>query len=63
LWLVIAMTLSVAACQDRKPDPVFLSGADGRAIGSTSDKRHFIEFRARYALSYGHSYVVYGRID
>ena len=26
-------------------------------------KQYFIEFRSRYALSYGHSYVVFGRVD
>ncbi|MGO4441713.1 hypothetical protein AB4048_29085, partial [Rhizobium sp. RAF56] len=25
--------------------------------------RHFIEFRSRYALSYGHTYVVFGTLD
>ena len=62
LWLVIAMTLFVAACQDTGPKPVFISGADGRQ-SSTAGKSHFIEFRSRYALSYGHTYVVYGRLD
>ncbi|HEX2257175.1 MAG TPA: hypothetical protein VHG92_10855 [Afifellaceae bacterium] len=28
-----------------------------------SDKRHFIEFRSRYALSYGHAYVIFGRLN
>lgn len=27
------------------------------------DSRYFVEFRSRYALSYGHSYVVFGRAD
>jgi hypothetical protein len=27
------------------------------------DHRYFVEFRSRYALSYGHSYVVYGRVN
>jgi len=33
--------------------------------GSTEDKggAYFIEFRSRYALSYGHSYVVFGRAN
>lgn len=61
LWLVVAMTLFVAACQDTGPKPVFISGPDGRP--ADSGKSHFIEFRSRYALSYGHSYVVFGRLD
>src|SRR6187200_855064 len=27
------------------------------------DDQYFIEFRSRYALSYGHSYVVFGRVN
>ena len=27
------------------------------------DEQYFIEFRSRYALSYGHSYVVFGRVN
>jgi len=30
---------------------------------NAEQKRYFIEFRSRYALSYGHSYVVFGRLD
>ncbi|MGO4839016.1 hypothetical protein AB4144_42900, partial [Rhizobiaceae sp. 2RAB30] len=29
----------------------------------TKGKRYFVEFRSRYALSYGHSYVVFGRLS
>ncbi len=29
----------------------------------TKGKRYFVEFRSRYALSYGHSYVVFGRMS
>ena len=28
-----------------------------------SSRPYFIEFRSRYALSYGHTYVVFGRVD
>jgi hypothetical protein len=28
-----------------------------------SGKRYFIEFRSRYALSYGHSFVIFGRMS
>ena len=27
------------------------------------DYRYFVEFRSRYALSYGHSYVMFGRVS
>ena len=35
------------------------------ATASPQDKnyRYFIEFRSRYALSYGHSYVIFGRAN
>ena len=35
------------------------------AAASTEEKdyRYFVEFRSRYALSYGHSYVIFGRVD
>jgi len=34
-------------------------------VGSVEDSgtQHFIEFRSRYALTYGHSFVVFGRMD
>ena len=33
------------------------------AAASAGGGRFFVDFRARYALSYGHSYVAYGRLD
>ena len=66
LWFVLALVLLASACQDRRPEPLFVSAsASGKNASpkATSDKRYFIEFRARYALSYGHSYVVYGRLN
>lgn len=35
----------------------------GPNLSQTEDKRYFIEFRSRYALSYGHTYVVFGRVN
>ena len=32
-------------------------------IPQNKDYRYFIEFRSRYALSYGHSYVIFGRAN
>ncbi len=41
--------------------------ARGRAVAAAQspkgDERHFIEFRSRHAYTYGHSYVVFGRLD
>jgi hypothetical protein len=45
------------------------SAAESRSAaiaGKSSQRtagRHFIEFRSRYALTYGHSYVVFGRLN
>jgi len=32
-------------------------------VAPQSTPQYFIEFRSRYALSYGHSYVVFGRVS
>jgi hypothetical protein len=37
--------------------------ATGRPKAEKPANRYFIEFRSRTALSYGHAYVVYGRLD
>jgi hypothetical protein len=39
------------------------SNSDASATDPQDEKRHFIEFRSRYALSYGHSFVIFGRLD
>ncbi len=41
-----------------KFDPTALAQAS-----IATDKRYFIDFRSRYALSYGHTFVVFGRVD
>jgi hypothetical protein len=70
LSLMIALAIVVASCQseDSTPQPRFVS--DAREFGAptvkaskNTDGRYFIEFRSRYALSYGHSYVIFGRLD
>jgi len=33
------------------------------ASPETKDYRYFVEFRSHYALSYGHSYVMFGRVS
>ncbi|PWK65945.1 hypothetical protein [Aminobacter sp. AP02] len=76
LLFVALMALTTAACQDSGPQPRFISnsddggtpveasGAAAREVKTASvakDNGYFIEFRSRYALSYGHTYVVFGR--
>lgn len=76
LLVVVSFALVVAACQteDEGPQPRFVSNARdggiavaaparGAAFAPSEDKRYFVEFRSRYALSYGHSYVVFGRTN
>jgi hypothetical protein len=33
------------------------------AMSSRNGRSYFVEFRSRYALSYGHTYVVFGRVN
>ena len=44
-----------------------VTGTGRGAIAANSsrhkDRRYFVEFRSRYALSYGHTYVVFGRLN
>lgn len=79
LLFVASLLLAAAACQtqDKAPQPRFVSDArdsgtatpakrSAAAIAQSSQSagnRYFIEFRSRYALSYGHSYVVFGRTN
>ena len=52
----------LTASPSPKTAGVIVAAAEG---GSNEDKGdgYFIEFRSRYALSYGHSYVVFGRAN
>jgi hypothetical protein len=68
LSLVILFALALTSCQteDKPPQPRFVSDARGGSVGESSQKRdgqYFIEFRSRYALSYGHTYVIFGRLN
>jgi hypothetical protein len=61
IMIAVMLVLSAAACQtqDKHPEPRFVS--DARPAFEVNESRYFIEFRSRYALSYGHSYVIFGR--
>jgi hypothetical protein len=39
------------------------SGVLTAQSSQNSDRRYFIEFRSRYALSYGHTYAIFGRAN
>lgn len=68
--IVVVCALTLASCQseDKGPQPRFVTnarynGTTTTAGYQTGDSRYFIEFRSRYALSYGHSYVIFGRMN
>lgn len=77
LAALLALMAAGCQTDDLPPQPRFISFApdDGIAVpmstaaaqsapaapARNSERQYFIEFRSRYALSYGHSYVVFGR--
>ncbi|MBD9557878.1 hypothetical protein ACI2KT_13105 [Ensifer adhaerens] len=60
----VLAAIAVTACQsqDKGPQPRFVSSYAG-TTSQQRDQGYFIEFRSRYALSYGHSYVIFGRLS
>ena len=67
--LVVLLAFAAAACQtqDKAPQPAYVSssphGAAAKLASQTREQGYFIEFRSRYALSYGHTYVIFGRTN
>src|SRR4051812_30732590 len=74
----LLLLLAAAGCQteDLPPQPGYVSSGHDRvalvapsvtgatrAISAQNDHPYFVEFRSRYALSYGHTYVVFGRFN
>lgn len=71
---VVLLVLALASCQteDGKPEPPYLSTYQGKDTNRgtlasrttrVNDNQYAVEFRSRYALTYGHTYVVFGRAD
>ncbi|RWN98791.1 hypothetical protein [Mesorhizobium sp.] len=70
---VALLALAAASCQSQsqdKPQLNFTSdertlAAAGAPTGTvnSAEGRYFIEFRSRYAYTYGHSFVIFGRMD
>lgn len=73
-----ALFLAACQSDDQPPQPRYVSSSYSSAGSrvapasygvvqsgqtATAQGGYFIEFRSRYALSYGHSYVVFGRAD
>ncbi|MCY1740095.1 hypothetical protein [Ensifer sp. SL37] len=60
--VLAAMAVTACQSQDKAPQPRFVSSYAG-TTSQQRDQGYFIEFRSRYALSYGHSYVVFGQLS
>jgi hypothetical protein len=74
ILVVALLALATAGCRDMPPQPGYVTvghdrmaslapsvtGTGRRAMAANP---YFVEFRARYALSYGHTYVVFGRMN
>ncbi len=78
LLMVILFALSAAGCQTSAESgpaagdsvaavqTTSATTSKNNAAAKTSKReagRYFIEFRSRYALTYGHTYVVFGRVN
>jgi hypothetical protein len=67
---VILLALAATACQtqDKSPLPAYVSSSKqvsgpAKLVSQSREQGYFIEFRSRYALSYGHTYAVFGRTN
>lgn len=68
LLLLLCLVISSCQSEDKPAQPRYTSEFRGYAGSAEnpskrSASRYFIEFRSRYALTYGHSYVIFGRLD
>jgi len=45
------------------PPTVTAQKSAGKVVTQQTAGQYFIEFRSRYALSYGHTYVIFGQMD
>src|SRR4029077_12732112 len=64
--LLVLIALSSCQTDDKSQQPRFTSNSRGLPVvgpAQANANNHFIEFRSRYALTYGHTYVVFGRLD
>jgi hypothetical protein len=76
---LLALSATGCTTEDLPPQPGYVSsshdrvasvapsvtGAARKAVAANrlGDHRYFIEFRSRYALTYGHTYVVFGSLN
>ncbi|WP_274425635.1 hypothetical protein [Chelativorans sp. YIM 93263] len=74
-WCLVGfLALAVTSCQTNSGSEAELELASASSAAPASESsatpsseateaQYFIEFRSRYALSYGHSFVIFGRTD
>lgn len=69
VFLMLSVPTLAASCQgdDKPPLPRYVSSYQSSSDQSVDafrrgERRYFVEFRSRYALTYGHSYVVFGQL-
>jgi hypothetical protein len=65
LALSWGMTVPQAKAQEnpREPAAETASAPSSATASKPSAKRHFVEFRSRSALSYGHAFLVHGKLN
>jgi hypothetical protein len=65
LALSWGMTVPQAKAQEnpRESAPEAASAAPNAGASKSSAKRYFVEFRSRSALSYGHAFLVHGKLN
>jgi hypothetical protein len=65
LALTWGMTVPQAKAQEnpRESAPEMASAPSNVAAPKSSAKRYFVEFRSRAALSYGHAFLVHGKLN
>ena len=70
--IVALLALAAASCQSQEKLQSSLmsnertletSAGSAKAVTSSEAQQHFIEFRSRYAYTYGHSFVIFGRLN
>lgn len=63
--LILASTLFTASAETHPPAENTSALPSPKASNSTqkSSKRYFVEFRSRSALSYGHTFLVHGKLN
>jgi hypothetical protein len=62
ITLSLGMPRSEANAQENPREPAETATAPAAASKSTA-KRYFVEFRSRSALSYGHTFLVHGKLN